>query len=66
MKLRTCSRAQWEIRGVAVDLLRQLRLAEGSVFDRFGPSCFVTGKCPEGRLSCGKTAQMQEIFGGKL
>lgn len=66
MKLRTCSRAQWEIRGVAVDLLRQLRFAEGSVFDRFGPSCFVTGKCPEGRLSCGKMAQMQEIFGGKL
>ena len=65
MKLRTCSRAQWEIRACAVDLLRQLRAAD-PVFDRFGPSCYVTGKCPEGRLSCGRMAQMQELFRSAL
>ena len=63
IKLRTCSRAQWEIRACAVSLLRELRKTAPSVFRYFGPSCFVTGKCPEGRLSCGKQAEMKEIFG---
>ena len=62
IKLRTCSRAQWEIRACAVDLLLQLRTASPEVFGLFGPSCFVTGKCPEGRLSCGKAADMQTFF----
>ena len=52
-KLRTCERAQWEIRAVAIQMLRQLRACEGELFDGYGPSCLVTGHCPEGRLSCG-------------
>ena len=52
-KLRTCERAQWEIRAVARQMLRQLRACEGELFDGYGPSCLVTGHCPEGRLSCG-------------
>lgn len=62
MKLRTCNRAQWEIRACAIDLLRQLRLACPAVFRHFGPSCYVTGKCPEGRLTCGKLKEMQAFF----
>jgi len=62
MKLRTCNRAQWEIRACAVDLLMQLRKECPDVFRTFGPSCFVTGKCPEGRLCCGKQAAVQEFF----
>ena len=62
MKLRTCTRAQWEIRACAVELLRQLRAACPSVFGCFGPSCFVTGVCPEGRLSCGKAEEMRVRF----
>lgn len=62
MKLRTCNRAQWEIRACAIELLRQLRSESPVVFGCFGPSCFVTGKCPEGRLSCGKAAEMQAFF----
>ena len=62
MKLRTCTRAQWEIRACAVDLLWQLRAQCPGVFNYFGPSCFVTGKCPEGRLSCGKAAGIKEQF----
>ena len=66
MKLRTCNRAQWEIRACAVELLRQLRAECPAVFECFGPSCFVTGKCPEGRLSCGKMQEMQALFAGEL
>ena len=62
MKLRTCTRAQWEIRDCAVSLLRQLRAESPELFSLFGPSCYVLGKCPEGRLSCGRQTEMQELF----
>ena len=62
MKLRTCSRAQWEIRACAVSLLMQLRKANPDVFSLYGPSCYVTGVCPEGRLSCGRLREMQQAF----
>lgn len=62
MKLRTCSRAQWEIRACAVSLLKQLRNQCPDVFRHFGPSCFVCGTCPEGKLSCGRAAEMKKMF----
>ena len=62
VQLRTCSRAQWEIRAVAVALLRRLRGSFPELFGRFGPSCFLTGRCPEGRFSCGKSAEMTAMF----
>lgn len=62
MKLRTCTRAQWEIRGCAVELLRQLRKQCPTVFRCFGPSCYVNGSCPEGRLSCGKAAEIKTQY----
>ncbi len=52
-RLRTCERAQWEIRALARDMLSQLRKSAPDVFGSFGPSCKVLGYCPEGRLSCG-------------
>ncbi|MBE5774165.1 MAG: FAD-dependent thymidylate synthase [Clostridiales bacterium] len=52
-KLRTCNRAQWEIRGVAWKMLELLRESEHEIFDAFGPSCAL-GKCPEGKMTCGK------------
>ena len=66
MKLRTCTRAQWEIRGCAVSLLRQLRAQSPELFALYGPSCFVAGKCPEGRLTCGKINEIREVFSGEL
>lgn len=54
MKLRTCARAQWEIRGVARDMLEKLREYCDKIFWAYGPSCMVDGRCPEGKLSCGK------------
>ncbi|MBQ3424849.1 MAG: FAD-dependent thymidylate synthase [Clostridia bacterium] len=53
LRLRTCRRAQWEIREIAWKMLALLRAREPEIFDRMGPSC-VYGPCPEGRMSCGK------------
>ena len=53
MRLRTCNRAQWEIRGVAWKMLKLLCDREPKVFAHIGPSC-VYGPCPEGKMSCGK------------
>lgn len=57
MKLRSCNRAQWEIRDFAIDMLKKLRDADKTVFDFYGPSCYVS-KCPEGALTCGKAAEV--------
>jgi thymidylate synthase (FAD) len=54
VKLRSCERAQWEIRGFAGQMLSQLTETFPALFSLYGPSCRVDGACPEGRLSCGK------------
>lgn len=61
LRLRTCTRAQWEIRAHAVEALRLLRGAAPEIFKFYGPSCFVD-KCPEGRMSCGRMEEMRELF----
>lgn len=66
IRLRTCTRAQWEIRHAAVGLLKLLRESYPPLFDRFGPSCYLTGVCPEGRMSCGRQEEMRALFGGRL
>lgn len=62
MKLRSCNRAQWEIQEVAVDMLRYLRLSFPELFNYFGPSCFMTGQCPEGTMTCGKKSEVADRF----
>ncbi|TEB08314.1 Thymidylate synthase ThyX [Pelotomaculum schinkii] len=59
IQLRSCNRAQWEIRLIAIDMLRKLRRIAPNIFGRVGPACFMTRNCPEGRLSCGK---MQDVY----
>lgn len=61
-ELRTCQRAQWEIRAVATALLRLLRGNCPEVFNAMGPSCVVKGYCPEGRLGCGRTDEIKNKF----
>ena len=53
MRLRTCSRAQWEIRGIAGSMLALLRGEFPELFGLYGASCRF-GPCPEGRMSCGR------------
>lgn len=62
LKLRTCTRAQWEIRQLTTELLFLLRERCPLLFATYGPSCVCDGKCPEGRMSCGRMAEMRERF----
>ena len=52
-KLRCCNRAQWEIREVAINMLREVKKIAPTIFENAGPLC-ILGPCPEGELSCGK------------
>jgi len=56
--LRTCNRAQWEIRGLADQMLEELRAVEPSIFNKAGPYCYQLGYCPEGRYTCGKMSEV--------
>ena len=60
--LRTCNRAQWEIRKLADMMLAQLREVEPRVFNNAGPYCFQLGYCPEGRHTCGKMKEALERY----
>lgn len=60
-KQRCCERAQWEIRQLACEMLRLCKGVAPLLFSNAGPSC-VSGKCSEGSMSCGKAAQMKELF----
>lgn len=59
--LRCCNRAQWEIREMAKEMLRQVREVAPILFKNAGPRCLVE-PCPEGRMSCGKAKEVREIF----
>ena len=61
-KHRCCERAQWEIRAVANEMLRLCCEAAPTVFKNAGPSCVMNGKCPEGKMTCGKISQVREYF----
>ena len=52
-KLRCCSRAQWEIRELAMKMLKEVKSIAPTIFENAGPPC-ILGPCPEGELSCGK------------
>lgn len=60
-KLRCCSRAQWEIRELATEMLRLCKEASPLLFKYAGPSC-VNGKCSEGAYSCGKMQEVRKRF----
>jgi len=62
IKLRACNRAQWEIRKIAIEMLQQLRSSYSELFQYFGPSCYVNGACPEGKLTCNKMNEVMEQF----
>ena len=53
-------------RELATEALKVLRAAHPALFSLYGPTCFMTGACPEGRMCCGKTVQVREKFSGTL
>jgi thymidylate synthase (FAD) len=48
--LRCCMRSQWELREVAVEMLRQVKQVAPSLFENAGPTCVEFGYCPEGKM----------------
>ncbi|GAB4228078.1 MAG: FAD-dependent thymidylate synthase [Deltaproteobacteria bacterium] len=56
--LRTCRRAQWEIREMAMRMLSAARERAPLLFETAGPGC-VRGRCPEGKMSCGKPEEVR-------
>lgn len=60
-KLRTCNRAQWEIREMAVEMLKVVKSVYPVLFKNAGPGC-VNGPCPEGNMTCGKIVEVREMF----
>ena len=60
-RLRCCNRAQWEIREVAEQMLALVKPIAPTIFAKAGPGC-VSGPCPEGRMTCGKAAQVRKKY----
>lgn len=58
---RCCERAQWEIREMADEMLRQVREVAPILFKFSGPAC-VNAKCPEGAMTCGKVLEKRAIY----
>lgn len=59
---RCCSRAQWEIKAVADEMLKLCLKAAPSLFKNAGPSCIKSGKCPEGKMTCGKYSDVKNFY----
>ena len=63
-RLRRCNRAQWEIRDLATQMCALVKAEAPTLFRYAGPPC-LRGKCPEGKMTCGKMAEMKEKFLGE-
>ncbi|HUS91950.1 MAG TPA: FAD-dependent thymidylate synthase [Phycisphaerae bacterium] len=59
---RLCLRAQWEIRGVAQQMLLQMREHLPAVFEGVGPKCVRLGRCPEGTRTCGRRGEVARQY----
>ena len=51
-KLRCCLHAQWEIRKLANEMLKEVKRVAPSIFANAGPWCKTLGVCPERDTSC--------------
>lgn len=58
--LRCCERSQWEIKEMAIEMLRQAKQVAPSLFEKAGPSCVEYGYCPEEELKP-STCRIEEI-----
>lgn len=58
-ELRSCNRAQWEIRDLSDKMLELCYNVAPAVFKMAGPGCINKG-CPEGRFTCGKAGDVRK------
>lgn len=59
--VRCCNRAQWEIRAMAIEMLKEVKKVSSIVFQKAGPNC-VQGQCQEGTFSCGNAVDVRQKF----
>ena len=65
-ELRCCRRAQWEIRGMAEQMLDLCRQELPAIFSTAGAKCERLGYCPEGeRFTCGRYPLRPSDSGGE-
>ncbi len=57
---RCCSRAQWEIRNLAIKMLEEVKSVAPCLFANAGAPCRVSSQCPEGKMSCGMWKQWKQ------
>lgn len=57
--IRSCNRAQWEIRELSDKMLSLVYNVAPTIFERSGPSC-VRGRCSEGKFNCGHAKEVRE------
>ncbi len=60
--VRCCTRAQWEIRALAWEMLNAVKRILPEVFESAGPKCERLGYCPEGAYSCGRYPTKEEAL----
>jgi thymidylate synthase (FAD) len=60
-RLRCCNRAQWEIHDLADRMLGLVKQLAPNIFHQAGPGC-LQGPCPEGEMTCGKTAEVRATY----
>ncbi len=61
-RVRCCNRAQWEIRALAWEMRGMVKTIAPTLFEGSGPGCLY-GTCPEGKMTCGKPYQAEEVDG---
>lgn len=53
-RMRCCTKAQWEIRNIANDMVKEAKKVAPMFGNYLGATCDVLGTCPEGKECCGK------------
>lgn len=60
--LRCCTRAQWEIRELAWEMLKICRSIAPSIFNDCGAFCDQHHYCKEGKMSCGRYPTLTQLL----
>lgn len=60
--VRCCNRAQWEIKMLAINMLKQVKKACPIIFEKAGPNC-LRGPCPEGKFKCEAPPKVSDFDG---
>ena len=60
--LRCCTRAQWEIRRLANEMVKIVKEIAPNLFNKAGAACVQLGYCPEDKFSCGRAPTLDKIL----